>query len=279
MPNLENLILPKEQKRIRKKEKLEKDNRVVKILTISGLTNATRDAIGGVLVGFLFRKGGSSSDDRGIRGGTNFKLTEDEEGNKNIETEKIKAGKLIPPSKSITQQLDDIGEKWDKKMLLASTANNGAAFFIHFSSFLEAFQSVMKIGSSVLSNINMYLGMSSAVIPFLVPVMLVLSPIIKSVTTIMKLIDKTLTGARAIFDGLAMMLNDNPALFSFLKEGQLILLSQRISWCKYSFDELNKDIKFGKGAEEAAKAETQGVFNLDKAKKPDGNDFKRRPKI
>ena len=54
--------------------------------------------------------------------------------------------------------------------------------------------------------------------------MLVLS-IIKSVTTIMKLIDKTLTGARAIFDGLAMMLNDNPALFSLLKkEGQLILL-------------------------------------------------------
>ena len=141
-------------------------------------------------------------------------------------------------------------------MLLASTANNGAAFFIHFSSFLEAFQSVMKIGSSVLSNINMYLGMSSAVIPFLVPVMLVLSPIIKSVTTIMKLIDKTLTGARAIFDGLAMMLNDNPALFSLLKGGAINSLGASVSaGASIGFDELNKDIKFGKGAEEAAKAE------------------------
>ena len=49
-------IAERTKRELEKKEKLEKDNRVVKILTISGLTNATRDAIGGVLVGFLLEK-------------------------------------------------------------------------------------------------------------------------------------------------------------------------------------------------------------------------------
>lgn len=270
-------IAERTKRELEKKEKLEKDKRVVKILSRTGLANATRDAIGGVIVSLIFRKGGSSNDDRGIRGGTNFKLTEDEEGNKNIETEKIKAGKLIPPSKSITQQLEDVGEKWNKKILLAKNASSGAAFFIHFSSFLEAFQSVMKIGSGVLSTINTYLVGLAVVIPPLAAVTVVLSPIIKSVTTIMKLIDKILTGARTIFDGLAMMLNDNPALFSLLKGGAINSLGASVSaGASIGFDELNKDIKFGKGAEQAAAADkTQGVFNLDKATNTDGTDFKR----
>ena len=57
------------------------------------------------------RKGGSSSDARGIRGGVDFEIGEDEDGNLDFEeiaTRKIKAGVLIPPSKTITQQLIDI---------------------------------------------------------------------------------------------------------------------------------------------------------------------------
>ena len=75
----------------------------------------------------------------------------------------------------------------------------------------------MKIGGNVLNSISLYFKAIIAIAP---PAGIVLGPlniIIKGITTIMKVIDKIITGIRAIFDGLAMMLNNNPALFSLLR--------------------------------------------------------------
>ena len=121
---------------------MENDKRVIPILSEEVLLNATRDAIGGKIIQIMslgMRKGGSSSDARGIRGGVDFEVGEDEDGNLDFEeiaARKIKAGVLIPPSKTITQQLIDIEKKWNSRKNVANQANKKAAVFIHFSSCL-----------------------------------------------------------------------------------------------------------------------------------------------
>ena len=239
-------------KELDKQQKLENDKRIIPILSREGLLNATRDAIGGKIIQIMslgMRKGGSSSDARGIRGGIDFEIGEDEDGNLDFEemaARKIKAGVLIPPSKTITQQLIDIEKKWNSRKSVAKQGNKKAAFFIHFSSLLEAFQGIMKIGSNVLNSISLYFKAIIAIAP---PAGIVLGPlniIIKGITTIMKVIDKIITGIRAIFDGLAMMLNDNPALFSLLR-GETInsVAASASAGASYGLDEAGKQIKIG----------------------------------
>ena len=62
----------------------------------------------------------------------------------------------------------------------------------------------------------------------------------------MKVIDKIITGIRAIFDGLAMMLNNNPALFSLLR-GETVnsVAASASAGVGYGLDEASKQIKIG----------------------------------
>ena len=245
-------ITQRTKKELQKQEKLESDKRIIPIISGEGILNATRDAIGGKIVQIMTlgsRKGGSSSDARGIRGGVDFEVGEDQDGNldfKKIAAKKIKSGILIPPSKTITQQLTDIDKKWDSKIAIAKQTNNSAAFFIHFSSLLEAFQGVMKIGSTVLTTISYYLKGLVAIAPLSGIILGPIIILIKGVTGIMGIIDKIITGVRAIFDGIAMFLNGNPALFSLL-QGETInsVASSASAGASFGLEGASKQIKIG----------------------------------